>query len=194
MPLSMPWLRPSWILASVVSVIILVAGLYPYPEVSEDLVIFIGRFHPLVVHMPIGFISAVLILQVVALISKSDLRPGIRVLLWFTVVTGVLSAVIGTLLAIPGGYDEKLLSQHRWLGIGTSIICIWMLVAHQSRSRGGTIAYGMILLACLVGVGATGHLGGSLTHGEDYLTAYLPEVLGGEAKPEPVDPGTKEDA
>lgn len=186
--------RPSTIIASVISVIILVAGLYPYPEVSKDLIIFIGRFHPLVVHMPIGFITAVLILQVVALFSKGDLRPGIAVLLWFTALTAVLSAIIGTLLAIPGGYDEALLDQHRWLGLGTSVACIWMLVAHQARSRGGTIAYGVVLLACMGAVGATGHLGGALTHGEDYLTAYLPEALGGEAKPEPVDPGTKEDA
>ena len=146
MSIFLPRLRPPMIVALAASVIVLVAGLFPYPEVSEDLVIFIGRFHPLVVHMPIGFITAVLILQVVAWFSKNDLRSGINVLLWFTVLSAILSAVIGTLLAIPGGYDEKLLSQHRWLGIGTSIICIWMLVAYQSKRRGSTIAYGLILL------------------------------------------------
>ncbi|NIP96201.1 MAG: hypothetical protein GWO24_23320, partial [Akkermansiaceae bacterium] len=68
------------------------------------------------------------------------------------------------------------------------------LVAHRSRRRGSGAVYSVGLLVCMGGVGAAGHWGGSLTHGEDYLTAYLPEALGGEAKPEPVDPGTKEDA
>ncbi len=191
-----PFRRPgaSTLSAIILSVIVLVAGLYPYPEVGEEIVIFLGRFHPLVVHMPIGFIMAVFVLQLVALFSRADLRPGITALLWITMLTAILSAVIGTLLAIPGGYDERLLRQHRWLGIGTSVACIWMVAAHYAKGRGSGVLYTLVLLVTIGLVGATGHMGGSLTHGEDYLTAYLPEVLGGEARPEPVDPGTKEDA
>ncbi|NIP96202.1 MAG: hypothetical protein GWO24_23325, partial [Akkermansiaceae bacterium] len=81
---------PFTVFAIVLSLVVLGAGLYPYPEVSEDLIIFIGRFHPLVVHMPIGFITAVLILQLVALFSKTSLRPGISALLWMTMFTAIL--------------------------------------------------------------------------------------------------------
>ena len=178
----------------ILSFIVLVTGFFPYPEVSEEIIIFIGRFHPLIVHMPIGFITAVVILQLVALVSKSDLRIGIGVLLWVTMISAILAAIIGTLLALPGGYDDQLLEQHRKLGIGTSIVCIWMLNAHRSKRRGSGLLYSASLLICMGLVGATGHVGGSLTHGHDYLTAYLPPALGGKVRPQPVDPGTKEDA
>ena len=178
----------------IATAIILIAGLYPYPEVSEEIVIFIGRFHPLVVHMPIGFIAAVVILQLVALFSQSNLRIGIGTLLWFSMITAILSTIIGTLLAIPGGYDAELLLKHRQLGLGTSIATIWMLCAHRSKRRGSGLFYSLSLLFGMGLLGATGHFGGSLTHGDDYLTAYLPEALGGKTQAEPIDPGTPEDA
>jgi len=178
----------------IATAIILIAGLYPYPEVSEEIVIFIGRFHPLVVHMPIGFIAAVVILQLVALFSQSNLRIGIVTLLWFSMITAILSTIIGTLLAIPGGYDAELLLKHRQLGLGTSIATIWMLCAHRSKRRGSGLFYSLSLLFGMGLLGATGHFGGSLTHGDDYLTAYLPEALGGTAPPELIDSGTIEDA
>lgn len=182
------------IFSILLTIFVLVTGLFPYPQVSETLVIFIGRFHPLIVHMPIGFITAVFLLQLLALVSKTNLRPGILLLLWFTMMSAVLAAAIGTLLGIPGGYEERLLQQHRWLGVGTCVICIWMLAAYRSKRTGSGLVYCVCLLLCMALVGATGHWGGSLTHGEDYLTAYLPEALGGETPPEPVDAGTKEDA
>ena len=178
----------------IATAIILIAGLYPYPEVSEEIVIFIGRFHPLVVHMPIGFIAAVVILQLVARFSQSNLRIGIGTLLWFSMITAILSTIIGTLLAIPGGYDAELLLKHRQLGLGTSIATIWMLCAHRSKRRGSGLFYSLSLLLGMGLLGATGHFGGSLTHGDDYLTAYLPEALGGKTQAEPIDPGTTEDA
>jgi len=178
----------------IATAIILIAGLYPYPEVSEEIVIFIGRFHPLVVHMPIGFIAAVIILQLVARFSQSNLRIGIGTLLWFSMITAILSTIIGTLLAIPGGYDAELLLKHRQLGLGTSIATIWMLCAHRSKRRGSGLFYSLSLLFGMGLLGATGHFGGSLTHGDDYLTAYLPEALGGKTQAEPIDPGTPEDA
>jgi len=178
----------------IATAIILIAGLYPYPEVSEEIVIFIGRFHPLVVHLPIGFIAAVVILQLVALFSQSNLRIGIGTLLWFSMITAILSTIIGTLLAIPGGYDAELLLKHRQLGLGTSIATIWMLSAHRSKRRGSGLFYSLFLLFGMGLVGATGHFGGSLTHGDDYLTAYLPVALGGTAPPELIDSGTIEDA
>ncbi len=182
------------IFAVLASAAMIASGFFSAPELPEELALFVGRFHPLVVHMPIGFVTAVLLIQLVAIYRRADLRLAVRTLLWFTMISGILSAVFGTLLAIPGGYDEVLLERHRWLGIGTSIACIWMLVAHQSNRKQRDMLYSLCLLICMGLVGATGHLGGALTHGEGYLTAYLPEVLGGPALPEPIDPGTKEDA
>ena len=187
-------LSPMTIIAIVTSVLVLVAGLWPYPANSSNLTIFLGRFHPLVVHMPIGFITAVFLLQIVGIFSKAYFRLGIRVLLFFAVVSAVLSSAAGILLAIPGGYDEALLEEHRRLGVATSVACIWMFTAHLSKRRGSGVIYAACLLICVGLVGSAGHWGGSLTHGEDYLTAYLPEALGGTPQTESVDVGSKDDA
>ena len=187
-------LKPMEIVAIVASVLVLLAGLYPYPAVSHDLVIFLGRFHPLIVHMPIGFITAVFLLQIVGIFSKSYFRLGIRILLFFTIISAVLSTAAGVLLAVPGGYDKALLEEHRRLGVATSVACIWVFTAHLSKRWGSGVIYAVCLLICMGLVGAAGHLGGALTHGEDYLTAYLPEFLGGEPQPELIDAGSKDDA
>jgi len=187
-------LKPMEIVAIVASVLVLLAGLYPYRVISSDLVIFLGRFHPLIVHMPIGFITAVFLLQIVGIFSKSYFRMGIRILLFFTIISAVLSTAAGVLLAMPGGYDEALLEEHRRLGVATSVACIWMFTAHLSKRWGSGVVYAVCLLICMGLVGAAGHLGGALTHGEDYLTAYLPEALGGSPQPEPAHAGSNEDA
>ena len=142
------------IFAVLASAAMIASGFFSAPELPEELALFVGRFHPLVVHMPIGFVTAVLLIQLVAIYRRADLRLAVRTLLWFTMISGILSAVFGTLLAIPGGYDEVLLERHRWLGIGTSIACIWMLVAHQSNRKQRDMLYSLCLLICMGLVGA----------------------------------------
>ncbi len=161
---------------------------------SQDFIIFIGRFHPLIVHLPIGFIIAILALNVLIAFGQSGLRPALRPILWLSVVTCLASVGIGTLLAIPGGYSQDILDQHRWYGIATTLTCIWMLEAERSNHWKAQLSYAGLLIAGLICLSVTGHKGGSLTHGEGYLTAYLPESLGGAPEPAAIDPGNIDDA
>ena len=87
-------------------------------------------------------------------------------------VSAILSALLGWLLSFSGDYDADLLNAHKWAGIGLSIISValwgWKLKGKifpkfQLISH---ILFGMMLLALLL----TGHYGGSLTRGEDYLS------------------------
>ncbi|MGA0176782.1 MAG: c-type cytochrome domain-containing protein [Chthoniobacterales bacterium] len=173
---------------------VIVLGLSPEPPLPENIFFFLGRFHPLVVHLPIGLLAALAVLQGVQWAFRWDLDRAIRVLLWLCAASAVASTLFGTLLAWPGGYSGDLLGLHRWAGIGTTIVAVWMLWAHHLRGAAGRAVYAALLLLALVLVGAAGHFGGSLTHGEDYLTAYLPEALGGAPEPAPLDTGSKEDA
>jgi hypothetical protein len=133
-------------------------------------------------------------LQVLQWVFRFDFRLANRVLLWVCALSALVSTALGTLLIWPGGYSGEILSDHRWFGIATSTACVWMLLAHHFSGWLGRFAYVFFLVASLGLVAATGHYGGSLTHGEDYLTAYLPVALGGKPEPIPVDKGTKEDA
>ncbi len=90
------------------------------------------------------------------------------------------TAVCGWLLSLGGGYDENLLAWHKWLGTGTAAGCI---VAALLFYSGKFNAYRASLFVTVALLMATGHLGGSLTHGSDYLTRYAPwplkQLLGG---------------
>ncbi len=182
------------LLAGLATAALVYFGIAPTLPVPEKLMLFIGRFHPLVVHLPIGFLVAIAALQVLQWVFSFEFRTAKRVLLWLCALSAIASTALGTLLAAPGGYSGDLLSDHRWLGIATSVVCVWMLYLHHLSGRFGRWGYSLLLLASLGLVSATGHYGGALTHGEDYLTAYLPVALGGKPEPIPVDKGNKEDA
>ena len=188
------WAILGFFLAGLATAALIVSGIAPAPPVPEKLLLFVGRFHPLIVHLPIGFLAAVAGLQVLQWVFRFDFRMANRVLLWVCALSALASTALGTLLIWPGGYSGEILSDHRWFGIATSTACVWMLLAHHFSGWLGRFAYVFFLVASLGLVAATGHYGGSLTHGEDYLTAYLPVALGGKPEPIPLDKGTKEDA
>ena len=62
--------------------------------------------------------------------------------------------------------------QHAWMAIITgTLLAIAALVWNRDLPR---IA---LIIASVASVSLTGHLGGELTHGVDYLTEYAPEPI-----------------
>ena len=61
---------------------------------------FIGKFHPLFVHLPIGFFTLLGVLELLALRPNwKDLAVANRVILLLTIPASVASVVCGWLLA-----------------------------------------------------------------------------------------------
>ncbi|RMG68377.1 MAG: hypothetical protein D6722_11850, partial [Bacteroidetes bacterium] len=162
-------------------------------EPPPDWLLFMGRFHPLFLHLPIGFLVLSLMLELASRLPKlSHLRPAGRFALVWGAITAVCTAALGWMLSQEGGYSEDLLSLHQWTGIGTAglaLLLLWLRRRHRlqpSTGRGVLYTIGWVLLAGLLAT--TGHLGGSLTHGEEYLFEYAPPALrtlsGRSAQPE----------
>lgn len=134
--------------------------------------IFIGRFHPLVVHLPIGFLILGFILQFLAR-KSGKMKTSIRIALLLGSISAWLACYIGWLLSSQG-YDDDLLAQHKWLGIATAFSASLLWVMKKGWVKISNKAFTIFFFVNLVLLSLTGHVGGSLTHGEDYLTQYLP--------------------
>jgi len=86
----------------------------------------------------------------------------------------VVTAVCGWCLSLAGGYDESLLAWHKWLGTATAVGAVVTAIFFQRGKIGAYRASLFITVGLLM---VAGHLGGSLTHGSDYLTRYAPAPL-----------------
>jgi uncharacterized membrane protein len=147
---------------------------------SSDLTLFFGRFHPFLVHLPIGLLLFAFLLEFVSRLSRfNHLSSAVPFTLLMGILSGIAAGVTGYLLSQGGGYSEDLLSSHRWLGITMLLLAVIVYLLrvsfHDHDLLRRIYRFLMILLAGLVI--ATGHYGGSLTHGSDYLFRYMPETL-----------------
>ena len=164
-----------WIALGLVSLGMLILPFRPEPYgEAGTFSLFLGRFHPMLVHFPIVLILLPMVFEGLIRWKKWDFLKQIQpAFILIAIVSAIFTAYIGYLLYGSGEYSGELIRNHLWGGVGVAV-CM---------SLAG-ILYGMgrekIFLA-LLGISNllllyTGHLGGSLTHGENYLTEYLPEM------------------
>jgi uncharacterized membrane protein len=140
-----------------------------------DIFLFFGRLHPLLVHLPIGMLAALAALEIAARLPRfKNAAASAGFILALAAPLAVVTAVCGWLLSLGGGYDDTLLAWHKWLGTGTAVAAVIAALLFQ---RGKLIAYRASLFVTVGLLMAAGHLGGSLTHGSDYLTQYAPEPI-----------------
>ncbi len=147
---------------------------------------FLGRFHPLVVHLPIGFLLLAGIAEIIARKRAINLDQGISLMLLSGAVASVVAVVLGWLLAADGGYDESTLFWHRWAGVAVAVVSVAAWLAKSGKLTLASNTYKASLWGMVVLIAVTGHLGGNLTHGPNYLLEYAPEpvaqILGGSQK------------
>ena len=134
---------------------------------------FLGRLHPLIIHFPVGLLCIALLLEVVAWFRKStELRAGIRAMVWIGTISSVVAASLGLVLVNQDDYGGDTVKIHQWSGLATMTLAILTVFALRS---GRLALYRSLLTLTVVGVSLTGHYGAMLTHGDDYLTSVLPD-------------------
>ncbi|MDP3849810.1 MAG: c-type cytochrome domain-containing protein [Luteolibacter sp.] len=142
---------------------------------------FIGRFHPVVLHLPIGMMVWVLLLEAGNPCSKKPARSSSRMAMLFTATTAVIASLLGFILyySTPD-YDKELAGRHLNGGIlfacGTVAAFVVKFRVDASGGRGAAL-YRLLLLGCAGIMGITSHDGASLTHGKGYLSNHAPEPL-----------------
>ena len=148
---------------------------------------FIGHFHPVLVHLPIGILLTGLLLEALSRYPKYALPPAVRQLIWGAgLLSALLSCLTGYLLSMNGDYDPDLLTTHMWMGFSVAALSGFLFAKSLTQKKGRIYIASTIGLTLLIGI--TGHLGGSLTHGPGYLTASFnkaPEAVTVTRRPIP---------
>ncbi|PCJ96091.1 MAG: hypothetical protein COA50_07880 [Flavobacteriaceae bacterium] len=146
----------------------------------SDLYLFFGRFHPLFVHLPIGFILIAAILEAYSILFKVKqelFSLSIKITLLVSFISSVLAVTLGLLLANKGGYDTEALSWHKWMGIGFTVLALLLWLTKAGYLNINKRINSLLLMGAILVISITGHYGGNLTHGSDYLLTYAPEVV-----------------
>lgn len=166
-------------------------------------VYFLGRFHVLALHLPLGILSLAVALEALARFPRFRfLQPALAPTWIAGAVTAVLTVVLGLMHATESGFqDSDAVEAHKTAGLLLALAaCLIALLrtrlspapalkgaagAAYARvqplwATGGLVdrTYGRLWAVGAVVAMAlmviTGHLGGNLTHGDTYLVQYAP--------------------
>ncbi len=134
---------------------------------------FLGHFHPVLLHFPIGFLALLGALEALSLSPRfKHLATANRAIVVLSIPATALTALLGWLLASEGGYNPDLLFWHRWTGVALVAATLVLFALHLRPQK---TPFRLALAATLALSAASGHFGGGLTHGSDFLTRHAPE-------------------
>lgn len=131
---------------------------------------YVGKMHVLLVHFPIGLLVAAGLMELAAYFYK---RPDFSVWAGMSVLLAtvfiVLAAVAG-MIWVGGFTDDTVLESHRWFGVATTIMMVLSSYMYwKSTSPNRLKWYRIWLIGSIAGIIVTGHLGGVMVYGADFL-------------------------
>lgn len=136
-----------------------------------DISSYIGRFHPLLVHLPIGFLILAALFDILSKNKKyENLKPTIPLILLVSFVSAIVACFLGWLLSQTGDYDPIILQNHKYSGIGLAVVSLVLYFLKKPIFKISDKIYTYLMLGQMALLSYTGHQGGNLTHGADYLS------------------------
>jgi hypothetical protein len=134
-----------------------------------SLVAWLGRWHPLILHFPI-----VLLLMAAAIGLFNRIVPTL--LLTVATLSALITAITGFFLGTETVPKGDLIFWHQWMGAGVAILAvIWYWLSTNHLQQTYLVKGIQVVLIFLVGI--TGHYGGMITHGEDFLALPKSKTL-----------------
>lgn len=154
----------------------------PYLKPTETPVLFLwmGRFHPLIVHFPIVLIILALLVEIIKWFQFLVIGDRlVKLILIAAVLSTVASIGMGFFLFASGDYAGSLMDRHLQAGsiLGTlTLMTLAFYLWYQKTARYYSF-YIISLLSCNVMMIVAAHQGGLMTHGREFLTEYIPAIL-----------------
>lgn len=164
----------------IISQIILIGCLFAvtttHAENSEEaprFVLALGRFHPLILHLPIGALILTFFLDIMGRLRKDYPRKTIKYALGFSSVFSILACVLGYFLSLEGGYSEGVLDVHFWTGIASALLITLLFFLADKKGKFVKRLFFPLFVVTLIGISVAGHYGSVLTHGDNFITEHL---------------------
>src|SRR5512139_2424947 len=135
----------------------------------QDFVFFVGRFHVLALHLPIGLIIAAVALDWIARRPRYSALAQASPFFWgAAAVSAVFTAALGYMHFAEGGFTGPSADAHRLWGTVTAVAALgawWLATRSRGVAGAAQLTAGIAMLAL---VSITGHYGGNLTHGTTF--------------------------
>ena len=163
-------------------------------ETGDSIGRFFGRFHVLVLHFPVACLVLAVACEIAhyTALTKVHARTVARqcgtILVTTSAITACITVGLGLALASHDGHSGELVERHMILGVSVAALAVIAAalrhapLPHWSEAIQGTslvLATGLMFLAA--------HDGGSLVHGETYLSSHAPSSIKSMLEPAPSD-------
>lgn len=137
----------------------------------------LGRLHPPLVHLPIGWLTLALIIEcMVFIVGYTYLQPAGLLILWGTALSYVPGIISGLLRFQSYDNDPEVIAEvieHRnvmFISFGFVVTALIYRIVRKRHMQGNErYAYLALLALADVIMGLGGHMGGELVFGDDYL-------------------------
>ncbi len=138
---------------------------------------FIGRLHPALVHFPIGIFILLIIVEFASFHPKRNMWSTAIVPMYIIgILFSTLSLLTGFLLSQEGDHNSPAVDLHKWIAIATTLLFLIYIVFRRHFIQIKSVHI-VTLIILFLSITTTGHFGGSLTHGDDYLNLKQDEVF-----------------
>lgn len=136
-------------------------------------VLALGRFHPLILHLPIGVLVFAFFLDIFGRIRKNYHEQTVKLALGFSAISAIVACVLGYFLSLEGGYSGETLDIHFYTGILTAVLTtlLYFFSGHSDKNI-KRLFFPLFVLA-MISISVAGHFGSILTHGDSFLTEYI---------------------
>ncbi|MCX6856191.1 MAG: hypothetical protein NTV80_14945 [Verrucomicrobia bacterium] len=176
--------------ATVLLILSFVIGLLIFPPLydapkgeASSTILFVGRFHPILLHLPVGALIVLSIMELACLTRSGESKLGAAALLtlWIGAAGSVLAVLAGIMLSREGGYTGGNFTLHQTLAlIGTAGVLLALCIriyAMGQQNRELMHAYRAVFFGSFGIMGLGAHFGGNMSHGSKFLTEHAPEPM-----------------
>ncbi len=157
--------------------LLLLLAIYSEASKTNDILLWFGKLHPLVLHFPI-VVGIAIVIYFLFFQHKALEENTEKFILVGNAVMASMVALLGLFLSKQDAYDNDTLNLHKWGGLSIALIS-WLLIYIKNIA---TNYKKIIALAYLLVLLFFTHQGALLTHGENALSIPTPAVAVEEVK------------